>query len=455
MAQLTDDCFAFGGRLIPLDEALAAARPQFPAIDGREELPLHEALGRLAASDLRAPRAVPPHDNSAVDGYALRFEDLSPEGPTTLPLEGYAAAGDRPSPLRPGKARRILTGAALPPGADTVFMDEDVEVLGGDEPAETGSGSGSGPDHASARHVRLPAGLKKGANARQAGEDVAQGDLVIKAGQRLGAADLGLLASLGLTRLSVRRRLRVALFSTGNEIKDPGQTLEPGQVYDANRYALRGLLEQAGAEVLDLGILADEAAEIEAALGALTGEKTADKTGDRTGEKTQGPLDLILTSGGVSAGDHDVVRHVLEAQGELLFWRLAVKPGRPIALGRWAQTPVIGLPGNPAAAAVMFFVAVLPLLRAREGALWSPPPALPVRLDFSHKKKADRVEFVRVQVRPEADGTLSARKFPREGAGILSSIAWADGLVALEPDRLVVEPGQTGLYTAFDWSLSA
>lgn len=420
MAQLTDDCFAFGGRLIPLDEALDAAKPLFSPRAGRtnETLPLALARGRVAASALTAPRAVPPHDNSAVDGYAVRFSDLNEEATTVMSLDGYAAAGDRPQPMPAGSARRILTGAAMPAGADTVFMDEDVTLDGSS--------------------VSLPPGLKPGANARKAGEDIAQGDTVVTAGQRLSAAVLGVLASLGLTEVAVRPALKVALFSTGNEIREPGEALEPGQVYDANRTALRGLLEQAGAEVVDLGILPDRTEAIDAALSGIDSD-----------------VDAIMTSGGVSAGDHDVVRQVLEARGALLFWRLAVKPGRPIALGRFGEVPVIGLPGNPAAAAVMFYVAALPLLRTREGADRAAVMRVPVKLDFSHRKKADRVEFVRVQVRADADGTLVARKFPREGAGILSSIAWADGMIALEADRLTVSPGETGWFTAFDWSLSA
>ncbi|MGB1161313.1 MAG: molybdopterin molybdotransferase MoeA, partial [Alphaproteobacteria bacterium] len=218
----------------------------------------------------------------------------------------------------------------------------------------------------------------------------------------------------------------------------PGQALGPGQVYDSNRHALAGFLERAGAVVSDLGILPDDPDHLETALSAASGT-----------------ADLILTSGGVSAGDHDVVRHVLEARGSLLFWRLAVKPGRPIALGQFEDVPLIGLPGNPAAAVVMFYVAALPLIRNREGALTKPPLKVPVTLDFQHRKKADRVEFVRVQVRSDAQGALTAHKFPREGAGILSSIAWADGLVALEPDRLSVSPGEMGWFTAFDWSMSA
>ena len=419
MAQLTDDCFAFGGRLIPLEEALDAARALFTPVAEQEHLALQDGLGRIAHAPVIAPRAVPPHDNSAVDGYVVRFSDLNESKETILPVDGYAAAGDEPHPLPPGTARRILTGAALPPGGDTVFMDEDISVQG-----ET---------------VTLPAGLKQGSNARQAGEDIQPGSTLVSAGQRLTAADLGLLASVGLRHVQVQRRLRIALFSTGNEVREPGDDLKPGQVYDANRETLRGLIQQAGADVLDLGILPDHQSSIEDAL---------------TQAKAQG-VDLILTSGGVSAGDHDVVRHVLEARGSLLFWRLAVKPGRPIALGQFDDVPLIGLPGNPAAAVVMFYVAALPLIRHREGALTQPPLKVPVTLDFQHRKKADRVEFVRVQIRADEQGVLTATKFPREGAGILSSIAWADGLVALEPDRLTVSRGETGWFTAFEWSMSA
>ena len=419
MAQLTDDCFAFGGRLIPLEEALDAAREQIAPITDNEEITLSNGLGRVLSTSVLAPRSVPPHDNSAVDGYVVRFADLKEGQETILPLDGYAAAGDQPEPLPNGTARRILTGAALPSGGDTVFMDEDVAVG-----SET---------------VTLPSGLRLGANARQAGEDVQTGSTLVEAGRRLKAADLGLLASVGLTNVTVRRRLRVALFSTGNEVREPGADLMAGQVYDANREALRGLLHQAGADVLDLGILPDRQAAIEDALARAKAEGA----------------DMILTSGGVSAGDHDVVRHVLEARGSLLFWRLAVKPGRPIALGEFEGVPLIGLPGNPAAAMVMFYVAALPLIRNREGVTSNPPLRVPVLLDFAHRKKADRVEFVRVQVGSDDQGNLIARKFAREGAGILSSIAWADGLVALEPDRLSVSPGETGWFTAFDWSMSA
>ena len=424
MAQLRDDCFAFGGRLIPLEDALSQAALQFR----RENRPgdsvaLYDALDRLAAHKVESTEAVPPHPNSAVDGYAVRFADLHPGEVTALPTDGYAAAGDSPEPLPPGHARRILTGAVLPPGADTVFMDEDVVFP---DTAATGAA------------VELPPGLKVGANARAAGEDIGVGDTLLQPGQRIGPADIGRLASVGLQSVAVLPRLRVALFSTGNEIRDPGQALGPGQVYDSNRHALAGLLERAGVVVSDLGILPDDPDRLETALSAASGT-----------------ADLILTSGGVSAGDHDIVRQVLERRGEILFWRLAVKPGRPLALGRFGDTPVIGLPGNPAAAVMMFHVAALPLLRVLEGGSLPRPLSVPVVLDFAHRKKPERVEYVRVRVAPDAQGQLRAEKFPREGAGILSSIAWATGYVALESDRLSVEPGETGQYTAFDWTFTA
>ena len=424
MAQLRDDCFAFGGRLIPLNEALSqAARRLRQENRLGDSMALYDALDRLAAHKVESTEAVPPHPNSAVDGYAVRFTDLHPGEVTSLPTDGYAAAGDSPEPLPPGHARRILTGAVLPPGADTVFMDEDVVF-----PDTAANGTA----------VELPPGLKVGANARAAGEDIGVGDTLLQPGQRIGPADIGRLASVGLQSVTVLPRLRVALFSTGNEIRDPGQALGPGQVYDSNRHALAGLLERAGAVVSDLGILPDDPDRLETALSAASGT-----------------ADLILTSGGVSAGDHDIVRQVLERRGEILFWRLAVKPGRPLALGRFGDTPVIGLPGNPAAALMMFHVAALPLLRVLEGGSLPRPLSVPVVLDFAHRKKPERVEYVRVRVAPDAQGQLRAEKFPREGAGILSSIAWATGYVALESDRLSVEPGETGQYTAFEWTFSA
>ena len=424
MSQLRDDCFAFGGRLVPLDEALPQAALQFRRENGPgDSVALYDALDRLAAHKVESTQAVPPHPNSAVDGYAVRFADLNPYEVTVLPTDGYAAAGDSPQPLPPGHARRILTGAVLPPGADTVFMDEDVVLP---------------EDKTRGEVVGLPPGLKVGANAREAGEDIAAGDTLLQPGQRIGPADLGRLASVGLQVVPVLPRLRVALFSTGNEVRDPGQPLAPGQVYDSNRQTLRGLLERAGARVTDLGILPDDPDRLQKALSEASDAS-----------------DLILTSGGVSAGDHDIVRQVLERCGEILFWRLAVKPGRPLALGRFGQTPLIGLPGNPAAAAMMFHVAALPLMRVLEGGSLPRALSVPVVLDFAHRKKPERIEYVRVRVAPDAQGQLRAEKFPREGAGILSSIAWATGYVALESDRLSVQPGEIGQYTAFDWTFSA
>ena len=426
MAQLRDDCFAFGGRLIPLDEALSKAALQFSrALPGRDTVPLSDAAGRVSAHKVESDGDVPPHPNSAVDGYAVRFADLRPEAETLLPLSGYATAGDAPVPLLAGHARRILTGAVLPPGADTIFMDEDatlVEIQSAD----------------SAASVRLPAGLRQGANARKQGEDIARGDKLLHRGQRLSPADVGRLASVGVAEVSVYCRLVVALFSTGNEVRDPGSQRGDGAIYDSNRFTLRGLLERAGCVVQDLGILPDDALQVEEALSLAS--KNAD---------------VILTSGGVSAGDHDIVRHVLERRGEILFWRLAVKPGRPLALGRFGDCPVVGLPGNPAAAVMMFHVAGLPLIRVLQGEALPAPLAVPVVLDFAHRKKPERIEFVRVRVSPDAQGQLRAEKFPREGAGILSSIAWATGYIALEADRLAVHPGEIGLYTAFDWTFSA
>ncbi|MGB0681600.1 MAG: gephyrin-like molybdotransferase Glp [Magnetovibrionaceae bacterium] len=403
MAQLKDDCFAFGGGLMPLDEALDLLSGRMDIIAGTEAVPVTQALGRILVDDLIAERAVPPHDNSAVDGYAVFFEDLNPEGDTVLPVGGRVAAGHPLGrPAERGEAIRIFTGAAMPQGPDTIFMEEDA-TPDGDK-------------------VILPKGLKQGSNRRFAGEDVNVGDVVVPAGQVLRPQDLGLAASVGAASLILRKRLKAAIFSTGDEICDLDRTPPEGCVYDANRYSVRGLLEGLGLEVTDLGILPDDQSAIEKALGEAA----------RT-------HDVLLTSGGVSAGEEDHVKAAVEAQGSLHFWRLAIKPGRPIALGQIDQpeghsTAFIGLPGNPVAAMVTFIMIARPLLMALAGARPDAPKAFPVFSGFDGKKKSGRREWLRARLEVGEDGTLRAVKFRSSGAGILTSMSFADGLVELPED---------------------
>ncbi len=411
MAQLSDDCFAFGGKLLTVDGALAAIAQGARPVVGTERVALLDADGRVLAADLPAPMDLPPFRNSAVDGYAVRLADL--ERRDTLPVLGRLPAGAPADDALPsGAARRIFTGAAMPPGADTVFMQEDVELEAG--------------------RVRLPPGLKAGANTRPQGEYIAVGAPALVAGLRLRPQDLALAAALGLDGLAVRRRVRVALFSTGSELVAPGQVLGPAQQYDSNRVLLGALARRAGAEVSDLGILPDSRDGIRAALaGASEGH------------------DLVLTSGGVSAGEEDWVRDAVQAVGTLAFWRLAIKPGRPVAMGRVGGAAFMGLPGNPVAAFVTFVRIARPLLAALGGEAFVPPVGVPVAAGFSYRKKPGRREYVRVRVTGGEDGMLHARKHPVDGAGVLTSLTATDGLVELGEEVTGVSPGMAVRFLAY------
>lgn len=407
MVQLSDDCFRGDERLMPLAEALQELATRITAVAETESVTLNEAPGRYLAEDVASARDVPPHDNSAVDGYALYHADLAPEDRCELDLVGRAAAGHPfEGAVEAGQAVRIFTGAPMPAGPDTIVMQEDVEL----------SGEGS--------RVAVPAGLAKGANVRYSGEDVAAGDAILKTGRRLKPQDIGLAASVGIDRLNVHRRLRAAVFSTGDEINEPGSELAPGGIFDANRYVLKSLMAGLGVEVSDLGILPDDETAIRVSLGEAA--------------KTH---DLIITSGGVSVGDEDHVRAAVEAQGSLHFWRLAIKPGRPVALGQIGSVPFVGLPGNPAAAMVTFLRFARPLVLRLCGALEVDPMIVQVRAAFDHKKKAGRREWVRASIQRGGDGSAEVTKFPREGAGILSSMVDSDGLVELPEDMTRLEPG--------------
>ncbi|MEO1190350.1 MAG: gephyrin-like molybdotransferase Glp [Pseudomonadota bacterium] len=408
MAQLSDDCFAFGGPLLPVAEALAMITARVTAVAETEERPLPACLGAILRQDLVAGISVPAHDNSAVDGYALRFADLLPDQETRLPLVGRAAAGHPlQHPLGPGEAARIFTGAPMPAGADTVMMQEDCRE-------EAGS-------------VVVQPGIAKGANRRAAGEDVSAGSTILTAGKRLRPWDIGLAASVGVDRLLVARPLRVALLSTGDELAEPGGARREGQVFDANRTSLAGLLRQAGCAVTDLGILEDDPAVIEAALIAAA-------------RKHQ----VIVTSGGVSQGEEDHVKAALTAAGgSLHFWRLAIKPGRPVALGQVAGAAFVGLPGNPVACMVTFAALVRPLLLRLAGGLPEPLASFPVETAFDHKKKRDRQEWLRVSLTRRAEGLPLASRFPREGAGILSSLVGSEGFLLLDEALTKVPAGST------------
>lgn len=404
MAQLSDDCFAFGGSLLGIDAAREMIFARVQPVDGIERVPLRRALGRTLAQDTVAPIAVPGFDNSAVDGYAVRFDDLDPHGPTTLRCVDRIAAGHDPTAaLTPGVAARIFTGAALPDGADVVIMQEDCQ-RDGDQ-------------------VVIRPGIKRHANTRQAGEDVPRGAQALKAGRRLGPADLGLLAALGMAEVPVRRRLSIALLSTGDEVREPGQPLAPRKIYDANRFILAGMLERLGVEVSDLGIVPDDPATLAATL-----RQAAEAN------------DLIVTSGGVSAGEEDHVRTAIANHGSLYFWRLAIKPGRPVAMGQIGATPLAGLPGNPVAALLTFALVARPMIEALSGTAPHVARRFPAIADFAYKKKTGRREYVRVSVE-NATGLPKLRRYHKEGAGMLTSLTETDGLAELPEETTRLEAG--------------
>ncbi len=396
MAQLSDDCFAFGGRLQTLDAAVALIANSVLCAVGTERVPLLDADGRILAADLMAPVDLPPFANSAVDGYAVRHADTTQ---TPLPISARLAAGQAATPLIPHTAQRIFTGAALPEGADTVYMQEDVQL-------EPGG-------------VRLPPGLKPGANTRPAGEDIAAGHLALAAGTRLRPQHLALAAALGRTHLELRASLRVALFSTGDELVDPGQNPAPAQRYDSNRILLAALCRRAGAQVTDLGILPDKSESIANALTQAAPDHHA-----------------ILTTGGVSAGEEDHVRDAVERAGRLVWWRLAIKPGRPVAMGQIGPAAFMGLPGNPVAAFVTFALIARPMLAALAGETYQPPTSIPVQSSFAYRKKQGRREYIRVSIENGC-----AQRYPVEGAGILTSLTQTSGLGEIADDITQIQPG--------------
>ncbi|NQV55710.1 MAG: molybdopterin molybdotransferase MoeA [Rhodospirillales bacterium] len=409
-----DSCFRISDERVTVAEALARFSKGIKPATGIERIPTSEALGRVLAQDLCASQDTPPHDNSAVDGYAVYFDDLNAGAETRLRVTGRIAAGH---PLnraaRRGEAVQIFTGAPMPlgqdgDGPDTVFMVEDCNIEG--------------------EVVILPAGIKLGANRRRAGEDVKAGAVVLKAGGRLRAQEIAMAASLGLAEIEVRARLRVGVFSTGDEVREPGTALDAGCIYDANRYALMAMLGRLGADVTDMGIFKDNRAEVEAGLAAAAAD-----------------YDLLMTSGGVSKGEEDHVRAAIDSLGAVNSWNLAIKPGRPMALGhisgKGRDTPFIGLPGNPVAVMVTFLRIARPIVLLLQGARAVDPAFFKVAADFDYDKKPGRREWLRAALAQDADGNLCAAKYPDDGSGIISSMVAADGLVELAEDLTQIRKG--------------
>jgi molybdopterin molybdotransferase len=403
---MTSAAQAMAGRppLLSLDEALArvCASATARAITESETVSTFDALGRVLAAEVRSGLDVPPADNSSMDGYALRAADV-PRAGVELPVSQRVPAGVVGAPLEPGSVARIFTGAQIPPGADCVLMQEQVDAL-------AGAGLGS---------VRISAVPTAGDWIRRRGEDVRQGDAVLARGQRLTPQALGLAASVGAAALSVVRRPRVALFSTGDELVMPGEPLKPGAIYNSNRYTLRALLSGCGCEVTDLGIVPDQ---LQATREALR-------------RAAQGH-DLILSSGGVSVGEEDHLKPAMQVEGRLELWQIAIKPGKPLAfgevgVGQSRPALFIGLPGNPVSSFVTFLLCVAPLLRALQGAPAELPLAWPLRADFDWPRPDRRREFLRARL--NAHGGLDL--FGNQSSGVLTSAVWADGLVDNPPGQ--------------------
>ncbi len=409
-----DDCFAHDPKRMPAGEALALLERRIRPVVGEETVPLSQAHGRILAETLISERDVPGFDNVAVDGFAFAHGDLAPDRPTRLRLlEGRAAAGHPFAGRLPeGAAIRVLTGAPLPAGADTALMQEDAELA--------------------SDAVIVPPGVRRGANRRRAGEDIRRGQAVLEAGRRLRPQDVGVAATLGRARLRVFLPPRVALFSTGDELAEPGAVLPAGATYDANRTILEGLLGGLGCRVTDLGILPDREGAVGPAL-----------------ERAAASHDAVITSGGASRGDEDHVVRAVEHAGRLHFWQIAVKPGRPLAFGQLGRAVFIGLPGNPVAAVICFLRFARPVLTALGGGRWPEPRAFLVPAGFVMKKKPGRREYLRARLVRGADGRLSAEKILREGSGILTSLVEADGLVELAEDSTGVAEGDLVEFVPF------
>ncbi|MCC7216928.1 MAG: molybdopterin molybdotransferase MoeA [Burkholderiales bacterium] len=395
---------------MPVDRARSLIRQFLTPVAATERVHVRAALDRVLAEDVVSPIAVPGHDNSAMDGWAVRFADLAPDGETTLPRSGESFAG-RPfaGELAPGTAVRIFTGGVMPQGADTVVMQERAtEVDGG---------------------VRIAAGAvtRAGQNRRFAGEDVKAGQVVFRRGQPVRPAELGMIASLGVNEVTVYRRLRVAFFSTGDELKSIGTPLAEGEIYDSNRYTLYGMLTRLGCEIVDMGVVPDVPETLEHAFATAAAN-----------------ADVVITSGGVSVGEADFVKQLMDKLGEVLFWKIAMKPGRPLAYGRIGTAHFFGLPGNPVSVMVTFYQFVRDALLVLQGrADVVPVPLFRATLAAPIRKVPGRTEFQRGILTPAADGGYEVRTTGDQGSGILSSMSQANCFIVLSADTGNVAAGET------------
>ncbi len=403
--KLLDDCFLHDKDRMRHDDAVTLILERMSRVAGVETVPLSQAHGRVLAEQYAAPRDIPAFDNAAVDGYAFAGKALTPGEEAQFKVVTRIAAGHAPErALKKGEAARIFTGAVMPKGADTCLMQEDASVDG--------------------TKLVVPKGLKAGANTRLAGEDVRQSEVMLPCGQRLRPQDVAAIASGGAGRIKVFARLKVALISTGDEIVRPGILLGDGQVYDSNHHLLRGLLDTVGAEPVDYGVIPDDRVRVERVVRSAAHE-----------------CDVILTTGGASRGEADFIVETIQSMGTLHAWQLAVKPGRPLAMGQIADTVFFGLPGNPVAAFVTFLLYAQPMLARLQGAAWQKPQRYPLPTGFAiAKKKTDRREFWRGWVDNSGEGPV-LQKFQRDGSGLISGLRQATGLIEVPEEAASVQQG--------------
>jgi molybdopterin molybdotransferase len=391
---------------MPVAKAREYIRAVLEPVSAFERVHIRDALGRVLAADVISPVDVPGHDNSAMDGYAVRFSDLKPEGDAKLKLIGTAFAG-KPfdGSVESGQTVRIMTGAVIPQGADTVIMQERASISG--------------------NAVTVTAVPKAGTNTRKAGEDLRKGEPALTSGQLIRPAELGLMASLGIGEVSVYRKLRVAFFSTGDELVSIGQPLGPGQIYDSNRYTLYGMLTRAGCDVLDMGVIRDTPEAVEKAFA-----------------EASEAADVVITSGGVSVGEADFVKQILERLGEVLFWKIAMKPGRPMAYGKIGRAHFFGLPGNPVAVMVTFYQFVRDALAILQGqTAIKPLPTMKARCTAPIKKAPGRTEFQRGILSRTDDGEWTVKPTGDQGSGILSSMSQAHCFIVLPTETGSLDAG--------------
>jgi molybdopterin molybdotransferase len=412
-AATPDCCFPNAADMLSVEDAIASLLQHAKPITETEQVDLIDAANRVLATNISSTIDVPGFDNSAMDGYAFSSSDMERAQAEGLEITQRIPAGTTGTPLQPGSAARIFTGAPVPEGVDTVAMQEICRIEN--------------------NRMVLEKPVAAGANIRPRGNDIGTGDTILESGSVLRAAQLGLAASVGIGSVDVYRTLKIAIFSTGDELVQPGIPLAAGQIYNSNRYQMHGLLQAQGCEVIDLGTVPDTFEATRQAL--LAGQEQAD---------------MVLTSGGVSVGEEDHVKAALESVGELTLWRIRMKPGKPLAFGKIGATPFIGLPGNPVSAFVTFLLFARPYLQLMQGRTTAEPLSYPVQAGFSYHAKHRR-EYVRVRLRQDAE-TLIAESFARQGSDVMRSVAWSDGLVEVAEDSNIV-PGDTVRFLPFsEWA---